>query len=186
VAINLSPLQFRQKGLVARAARILMEHRIDPELVEIELTESSLMHDVEEGVRCLEQLASYGLRLSLDDFGTGHSSLAYLRRFPLHALKIDRTFVWAATKSPVDAAIVRTIIQLAHGLGLRVVAEGVESEEQRRFLAAHDCDEMQGFLFGAPAPAAQAALRLAARRATPSAPGNLLPDPLDEPARLRA
>ncbi|HEX5129937.1 MAG TPA: EAL domain-containing protein, partial [Usitatibacter sp.] len=125
VAVNLSATQFRHRGLDVAIARIIAETGVNAGLIEIELTESSLMHDPEEAVRTLRHLESYGLKLSVDDFGTGYSSLAYLKRFPLDALKIDRTFVRDATTNADDAAITKAIIQLAHNLGLRVVAEGV-------------------------------------------------------------
>jgi diguanylate cyclase (GGDEF)-like protein len=160
VAVNISPSQFRNRGLDLTLARIIAEVGVNAGLIEIEITESSLMHDPEEAVRTLRHLKSYGLKLSLDDFGTGYSSLAYLRKFPLDALKIDRTFVRDATTNPDDSAITKAIIQLAHTLGLRVVAEGVELPEQRDLLRAWDCDEVQGYLFGKPMPAEKAAAML--------------------------
>jgi diguanylate cyclase (GGDEF)-like protein len=157
VAVNLSASQFRDRTLDVSVARAIAETGVNAGLLELELTESSLMHDPEEAVRTLRHLVSYGLKLSVDDFGTGYSSLAYLKRFPLDALKIDRTFVRDACTSADDAAITKAIIQLAHNLGLRVVAEGVETPEQRDLLRSLDCDEVQGFLFGRPMPASQAA-----------------------------
>ena len=163
VSVNLSASQFRHAGLEQVVARIIAETNVDPELVEIEITESSLMHDPEDAVRTLRHLRSYGIKLSVDDFGTGHSSLAYLRRFPLHTLKIDRAFVRDATTSGDAAAITHAIVQLAHTLGLRVTAEGVETPEQRDLLNALGCDEMQGFLFAAAMPPEQAAALLSRR-----------------------
>jgi EAL domain-containing protein (putative c-di-GMP-specific phosphodiesterase class I) len=160
VAVNLSASQFRHRGLDVAIARIIAETGVNAGLIELELTESSLMQDPEEAVRTLRHLESYGLKLSVDDFGTGYSSLAYLKRFPLDALKIDRAFVREATTSADDATITRAIIQLAHNLGLRVVAEGVETPEQRDLLRAFGCDEVQGFLFGRPVPAEDAAAML--------------------------
>ena len=160
VAVNLSASQFRHRGLDATIARIIAETGVSAGLMELELTESSLMHDPEEAVRTLRHLESFGLKLSVDDFGTGYSSLAYLKRFPLDALKIDRAFVRDATTNADDAAITRAIIQLAHNLGLRVVAEGVETPDQRDLLRTLGCDEVQGFLFGRPAPAEAAAALL--------------------------
>jgi diguanylate cyclase (GGDEF)-like protein len=153
IAVNLSARQFRQSNLDVIIARIIAEVGIDPALLELELTESSLMHDPDDAVRMMRQLESYGVRLAVDDFGTGYSSLAYLKRFPLDALKIDRGFVRDATHDPADAAITISIIQLAHNLGLRVVAEGVETAAQRDFLLANGCTEMQGYLFSPPIPA---------------------------------
>ena len=160
VAVNLSASQFRHRGLDLTLARIIAEVGVNAGLIEIEITESSLMHDPEEAVRTLRHLKSYGLKLSVDDFGTGYSSLAYLKRFPLDALKIDRTFVRDATTNPDDSAITKAIIQLAHTLGLRVVAEGVEQPEQRDLLRAWECDEVQGYLFGRPMTAEKAAAML--------------------------
>jgi EAL domain-containing protein (putative c-di-GMP-specific phosphodiesterase class I) len=151
--VNLSARQFRGKDLDAVVARALMDSGISPALLELELTESLLMRDPEQTVRTLQCLESYGVRLAVDDFGTGHSSLAYLSRFPIDSLKIDRAFVRDAGSNPEDRAIIQTIIQLAHGLGLTVIAEGVETESQMELLKAQGCDEIQGFLFSKPLPA---------------------------------
>ncbi len=157
VAVNLSASQFRHRSLDVAIARVIAETGVNAGLLELELTESSLMHDPEDAVRTLRHLESFGVKLSVDDFGTGYSSLAYLKRFPLDALKIDRTFVQDAPNNADDAAITTAIIQLGHALGLRVVAEGVETNEQRDLLIALGCDEMQGFLFARPMPADEAA-----------------------------
>jgi len=149
VAVNLSARQFRMAGLDRAIAAIVAEAGIEPGLLELELTESLLMHDPEETVKTLGNLERYGVRLAVDDFGTGYSSLMYLKRFPLDALKIDRAFVSDATNNAEDAAIVRAIIDLGHNLGLKVVAEGVETQAQLDFLRGCGCDEMQGFLFSA-------------------------------------
>ncbi|HXZ47698.1 MAG TPA: EAL domain-containing protein [Usitatibacter sp.] len=159
VAVNLSARQFRMKGLDATVARIVEEAGIGPGLLELELTESLLMQEPEEAVRTLANLKRYGVRIAVDDFGTGYSSLAYLKRFPIDALKIDRAFVSDATANPDDAAITLAIINLGHSLGLTVVAEGVENEAQLAFLREHGCDEMQGFLFSPPLPAEEIARR---------------------------
>jgi diguanylate cyclase (GGDEF)-like protein len=153
VAVNLSARQFRGKDLDAVVARALMDSGISPALLELELTESLLMRDPEQAVRTLQSLESYGVRLAVDDFGTGYSSLAYLSRFPIDSLKIDRAFVRHAGSNPEDRAIIQTIIQLAHSLGLTVIAEGVETESQMETLKAQGCDEIQGFLFSKPLPA---------------------------------
>jgi diguanylate cyclase (GGDEF)-like protein/PAS domain S-box-containing protein len=150
VAINLSGRQFQQKNLEATVARLIQETGIDPALLELELTESILMSDAEEAVRTLKNLTASGVRLTVDDFGTGYSSLAYLKRFPLDALKIDHAFIRDATSDPDDAAIAIAIINLAHSLKIKVVAEGVETAAQLNFLRAHGCDEMQGFYFARP------------------------------------
>jgi diguanylate cyclase (GGDEF)-like protein len=152
VAINLSARQFVDKDLGTTIKRILEENRIDPHLIEFEITESSLMANTEESIRTLELLAHLGVGLSIDDFGTGYSSLGYLKRFPLDALKIDRSFVRDITTSTDDATITRAVISMAHSLGLKVIAEGVETQEQIAFLAEHGCDEFQGFYFSRPLP----------------------------------
>ena len=154
VAVNLSARQFQQKDLDSAIANILLDTGIDPGLLEFELTESMLMQDPEEAVRMLKTMRSYGVRLSVDDFGTGYSSLAYLKRFPLDALKIDRAFIRDVTTDPDDASIALAIISLAHSLKLKVVAEGVETESQLAFLSTHGCDEMQGYYFARPLPVA--------------------------------
>ena len=161
VAVNLSARQFHQRDLDAVIARIIEETGIDPTLLELELTESAVMREPEEAARTLRNLQAMGVRVAIDDFGTGYSSLAYLKRFPIESLKIDRSFVRDVTTNPEDAAITRAIIQLAHGLGLRVVAEGVENTDQLAFLREHGCDEVQGFLFSGPLPAKQAQALLA-------------------------
>jgi diguanylate cyclase (GGDEF)-like protein/PAS domain S-box-containing protein len=150
VAVNLSARQFQRKGLAAVVGQVLRENRVEPELLELELTETLLMSDAEEAAETLRQLKSLGVRLAVDDFGTGYSSLAYLKRFPINALKIDRAFIRDAVTDPDDAAIALTIISLAHSLKLKVVAEGVETEGQLNFLRSHGCDEMQGYYFARP------------------------------------
>ena len=147
VAVNVSALQFQQPDFVDRVGHVLARTNLPGELLELELTESILLRDADEALQRLHALSHLGIRLSIDDFGTGYSSLAYLKRFPLHKLKIDRSFVRNLPADDSDAAIVRAVIQLARALNLRVNAEGVETEEQRRFLAAEGCDELQGFLF---------------------------------------
>jgi diguanylate cyclase (GGDEF)-like protein/PAS domain S-box-containing protein len=152
VSVNLSARQFQHKGLLPMVKQALHDWDVPARLLEFELTESLLMSDAEEAVQMLHQLKALGVRLSVDDFGTGYSSLSYLKRFPLDLLKIDRAFIRDAISDSDDATIIRTIISLAHSLGLQVVAEGVENEAQLRFLRAHGCDEMQGFYFARPMP----------------------------------
>ncbi len=159
VAINLSARQLQQPDLAERIARIVADAGVDPALLEFELTESMLMTDPEAVVQILARIKALGMRLSVDDFGTGYSSLAYLKRFPLDALKIDRTFVRDLPDDPDDAAITKAVIRLAHSLNLKVVAEGVETLAQVRELELYDCDEIQGWYVGRPqSPAACAAL----------------------------
>ena len=156
VAINLSARQFQQKDLDGVIGAILSRTGVDPRLLEFELTESLLMKDAEEAVRVLRHLKDYGVQLSVDDFGTGYSSLAYLKRFPLDSLKIDRAFIRDCTTDADDATIALSIINLAHSLKLKVVAEGVETEGQLNFLRARGCDQMQGYFFAKPMDAADA------------------------------
>ncbi len=147
VAVNLAPSQFRLADLVEQIRRALQAADLDPQLLEVELTESAVMSDAEESVRILESISSMGVLVSVDDFGTGYSSMSYLRRFPIDKLKIDRCFVEEMTRRPEDASIVRAIISLAHSLHLKVIAEGVETPEQLALLADLGCDQYQGFYY---------------------------------------
>jgi len=167
VSVNLSARQFRQEGLVRVVSRVLEETRLDPSLLEFELTESMVMHNVEAAITTLQGLKSLGVALSVDDFGTGYSSLSYLRQLPVDTLKIDRSFVRdiGAGENPDDGVIAQAIISLGHSLRLKVIAEGVETDAQLRFLKRHGCDELQGFLYGeAVAPADYARLLEKAKR----------------------
>jgi len=152
VAVNLSARQFRDKNLDGIIADIVRAVGIDPKFLEFELTESILMQDTVQAAAMLRNLKALGVRIAVDDFGTGYSSLAYLKRFPLDTLKIDREFVRDCVTDPDDAAIAQSIVSLAHNLGLQVVAEGVETQEQLEFLASVGCDEMQGYYFSRPVP----------------------------------
>jgi diguanylate cyclase (GGDEF)-like protein/PAS domain S-box-containing protein len=147
VAVNVSALQFKQSSFVDRVAGVLAVSGLPPHLLELELTESILVHDADEALQRLHALADLGLRLSLDDFGTGYSSLAYLKRFPIGKLKIDRSFIQGVPGDESDAGIVRAILQMARALGMKVIAEGVETEAQRQFLLDAGCNEFQGWLF---------------------------------------
>ena len=147
VGVNLSTRQFHLADIDEVVARIIEEEGIPARLVELELTESLLMEDPQRAVVALDNLKRMGVRLAVDDFGTGYSSLAYLKRFPIAAIKIDRAFIAEVATTPGDAAIARAMINLGHILGLKVVAEGVETPAQLEFLRAQGCDEMQGFLF---------------------------------------
>ncbi|HVK56472.1 MAG TPA: EAL domain-containing protein, partial [Burkholderiales bacterium] len=150
ISVNVSARQFQQKDFADVVARLLDETATDPAYIQLELTESLLMRDVDEVVRTLSTLKAMGVRISVDDFGTGHSSLAYLKRFPLDHLKIDQAFIRDSTTDPEDAEIALAIISLAHSLGLKVIAEGVENMAQLGFLQSHGCDEIQGFYFAKP------------------------------------
>jgi diguanylate cyclase (GGDEF)-like protein/PAS domain S-box-containing protein len=150
VAVNISARQFREPTLLGTVERALAESGIDPSTLELEITETVAMEDVELTMTTLARFRSYGLTIAIDDFGTGHSSLSYLKRFPIDALKIDRGFVADLPDKFEDAAIVSSVIQLANGLGMRVVAEGVETLEQLEFLREAGCREVQGFYFSHP------------------------------------
>src|SRR2546423_5237669 len=155
VAVNLSPRQFRQHDLDERIRAIVSAAGIDPSLIELEITEGQLMHDPDHAIKMLRALGDAGVRIAIDDFGTGYSSLAYLTRFPLASLKIDRSFVADVLSDEADATIVRTIIDMAHTLGFTVIAEGVELDSQAAFLRKLGCEQAQGFLFARPMPEAE-------------------------------
>ncbi len=150
ICVNVSPRQFRQESLVRTVADVLETTGLDPSYLELELTESMVMHDAPQLVAMLDELKRLGVQIAVDDFGTGYSSLSYLKRFPVDRLKVDRSFVEHMTSDANDATIVRAIIALGHNLGLKVVAEGVEHTEQARLLSENHCDEAQGFLFSRP------------------------------------
>jgi diguanylate cyclase len=147
VAVNLAPSQFRLTNLVDQIRRALEAAALDPQFLEVELTESAVMSDAEESIRILEAISRMGVLVSVDDFGTGYSSMSYLRRFPIDKLKIDRCFIAEMIERPEDASIVRAIISLAHSLHLKVIAEGVETPAQLALLAELGCDQYQGFHF---------------------------------------
>lgn len=154
ISVNLSPRQFRQKDLVDSVRRILADTGQPASLLELEITESSLMHDVTETTARLHELAAMGVRVAIDDFGTGYSSLAYLKRFPVHKLKVDQSFVRDLTTDPDDVAIVTAVIGLASSMGLDLLAEGVECQEQLDVLLDLGCGKFQGYFFSRPLPAA--------------------------------
>ncbi|KAB2890113.1 MAG: EAL domain-containing protein [Desulfobulbaceae bacterium] len=147
VAVNISPRQFWEPGLVRTITRVLASSGLDPQFLELEITEGMVMRDVENVMAMLGELKELGVRLSIDDFGTGYSSLSHLKRFPFDKLKMDISFVRDVTHDPGCAAIARTIIAMAHNLNLRVIAEGIETEGQLSYLRLRGCDEMQGFCF---------------------------------------
>ncbi|MBV8369760.1 MAG: EAL domain-containing protein [Candidatus Eremiobacteraeota bacterium] len=153
VAVNLSARQFHRTALASKIRTMLARTGLRPDHLEIEITESVAMSDAALSSQVLEELGSAGVRLAVDDFGTGYSSLGYLRRFKLDSLKIDKSFVRDLLVEPDDATIVRTVIGMAHSLGLEVCAEGVETAEQLAFLRQGQCDRVQGFLYGRPMPA---------------------------------
>jgi diguanylate cyclase (GGDEF)-like protein/PAS domain S-box-containing protein len=153
IAVNLSPVQFRNRNMIELVTNILQSSKLDPALLELELTESILMRDAEAVTLELKELRRLGVSVSIDDFGTGYSSLAYVKKFPVDRIKIDQSFVRNMATDPSDAAIVRTIINLGHSLGIKVTAEGVDSPEQVDMLRAEGCEEAQGYLFARPCPA---------------------------------
>ncbi|MHB8743444.1 MAG: GGDEF/EAL domain-containing response regulator [Sulfuricaulis sp.] len=153
VAVNVSSRQFNGGGLIETAGRVIQDTRLEPGVLELEITESVIMKNPQAVVETLRTLSSMGVRLAIDDFGTGYSSLSYLKRFPIDILKIDQTFVRDIITDPNDAAIVTAIITMAHSLDIHVVAEGVETPEQLEFLRARGCDFMQGYYFSPPRPA---------------------------------
>ncbi|WP_426304096.1 EAL domain-containing protein [Acidovorax facilis] len=155
LAVNVSPRQFHQAGFVAQVLAALASSGAQGPQLKLELTEGLLLQDVEDTIEKMGQLKGYGVGFSLDDFGTGYSSLAYLKRLPLDQLKIDQSFVRDVLTDPNDAAIARTVVALGTSLGLRVIAEGVETEAQREFLERHHCHAWQGYLFSPPVPVAE-------------------------------
>ncbi len=153
VSVNLASRQFQQKDLVEMVSHALGETGLEPQYLDLEITESIVMEDADATLLVLRELTKKGIQISIDDFGTGYSSLSYLKMFPLHTLKIDQSFVRDSTADPNDAAIASAIIVLGHSLKLRVIAEGVETQDQFLFLKQQKCDEIQGFLFGRPVSA---------------------------------
>ncbi|MES2019527.1 MAG: EAL domain-containing protein [Pseudomonadota bacterium] len=172
LSVNVSGVQFFLGGLEEEVLNAIKVHEIAPELLELELTESSLMSNAEDTITVLRNLKALGIKISIDDFGTGYSSLAYLKRFPIDKLKIDIAFVREVTSNPDDAAIVLAIINMAHSLKLQVIAEGVERDAQLAYLRRHGCDEMQGYYFSKPVPEAEFEMMLAE--------GKSLVTPVDE------
>lgn len=152
VAVNISPRQFRDKQLIDKVKQALEESGLPPECLELELTEGTIMEEVDKNIKILEQLHDIGVKLSIDDFGTGYSSLSYLKRFPIDTLKIDQGFVRDITTDKDDAAIVTAIVAMAHSLNLNVIAEGVETEQHLAFLRGLKCNQAQGYLFSRPLP----------------------------------
>nr|MDP2190253.1 EAL domain-containing protein [Rhodoferax sp.] len=163
LAINLSVKQFLQKTLTETIARILNETGVEAHFLELEITESVFIDNSDEMVETLRTLNDMGLKLSIDDFGTGYSSLSYLKRFPIDTLKIDQSFVHDIVTNPDDAAIVAGIIGLAHSLRMKVIVEGVETEDQRALLAQQGCDQYQGYYFSEPLPASEIVAKLQRR-----------------------
>ena len=155
LAVNVSAKQFRQEDFVAQVRATVQRHAINPALLKLEITESLLLEKVDDTIATMNALHEIGVQFSLDDFGTGYSSLQYLRKLPLDQLKIDQSFICDIATNINDETIVHTIIAMAQSLNLDVIAEGVETEEQRQFLLKNGCTHYQGYLFGRPVPIEQ-------------------------------
>jgi EAL domain-containing protein (putative c-di-GMP-specific phosphodiesterase class I) len=153
MAVNLSPRQFLDADLLGDIDGVLASTGMPAHLLQLEITESMVMQNVERAIGLLDNIRSRGVRLAIDDFGTGYSSMSLMKKFPIDTIKIDRSFVRDLAKSPEDRAIAKAIISMSKALGLTVVAEGVETTEQDGFLRRHGCDEVQGYLFSKPLPA---------------------------------
>ncbi|MFD0867581.1 putative bifunctional diguanylate cyclase/phosphodiesterase [Paenibacillus residui] len=154
VAVNISAIHFQQAGFARKVKEILEETGLEPKYLELEITENIMLRNTKHSLDVLKELKQLGISISIDDFGTGYSSLGYLRRFPIDTLKIDQSFIQSLGEEN-NAAIIKAIIYMAHALNLRVIAEGVEEEEQLKFLTRHHCDEVQGYLIGKPLPAVE-------------------------------
>src|ERR1700722_4301969 len=163
VAVNVSAAEFGGKDFISGVRAVLIATGVESQNLELELTESVLMQDAESTVRTLGALKTIGVTLAIDDFGTGYSSFTYLRRFPVDALKLDQSFVQEITEEPGDATIMSAMINIANSLNQRVIAEGVETHEQLKFLQSHGCGEGQGYYFSPPLAAEQAGKLLEVR-----------------------
>ena len=155
MAVNISNRQFLDPGLPGLVSSALTGADLEPHFLELEITESMLMEDIEEAASIVESLRRLGVRIAIDDFGTGYSSLSYLKRLPIHIVKVDRMFISDIPERPDDMAITAAVIAMAHKLNMEVVAEGIESAEQVFFLNEHQCEFGQGFFFSPPRPLAE-------------------------------
>lgn len=155
IAVNLSVLEFNQPDFIQKLVNFINVNDLEPHYLEIELTESMIMQDVNSAIATMSKLQSLGVKIAIDDFGTGYSSLIYLKNLPINTLKIDRYFIHNVANDLQKSAITKALIQMAHSLNLDVVAEGVETEAELGFLRQHNCNSMQGFLFSRPLPAAE-------------------------------
>jgi EAL domain-containing protein (putative c-di-GMP-specific phosphodiesterase class I) len=155
IAVNISAMEFRDERFLPGIFKILDDTRLDPKYLELELTESVLMKHAESTKSILDGLRAKGIQLAVDDFGTGYSSLSYLRKFSIDAIKIDQSFILQITASPDETTIVTAMIGVGRSLKLRVVAEGVETEQELAFLKPHQCEEAQGYYFSRPIPPPQ-------------------------------
>jgi EAL domain-containing protein (putative c-di-GMP-specific phosphodiesterase class I)/FixJ family two-component response regulator len=155
VTVNLSMIEFNQSDFIQKVTNFLDANNLDPRYLEIELTESMIMQDVNSAIATMNELQSLGVRIAIDDFGTGYSSLIYLKTLPINTLKIDRYFIHNVAHDLQKSAITKALIEMTHNLNMQVVAEGVETEAELSFLRQNNCDSMQGFLFSRPLPAAE-------------------------------
>ena len=167
IAVNVSPVQLRQKDFVATVVHVLQGAPDTAGALEIEITESLIMQDIAANIEKLQAIRETGVEVAIDDFGTGYSSLSYIAQLPINTLKIDRTFIMNLERNPGDVSIVSTIISLAHSLDLRIIAEGVETMEQANLLRLLKCDEMQGYLFSPAVPADQIEVFLREKKSLP-------------------
>jgi EAL domain-containing protein (putative c-di-GMP-specific phosphodiesterase class I) len=151
--VNLSPRQFQQRDLAVMVERVLAETGLAADYLDLEITETAAMQNIDLSLQVMHRLKEMGVHISIDDFGTGYSSLSYLKRFPIDTVKIDQDFVRDLSRDASDAAIITAVISMARALKLRVIAEGVETEEQLAFLQREQCAEMQGYLYSHPLPA---------------------------------
>jgi EAL domain-containing protein (putative c-di-GMP-specific phosphodiesterase class I) len=170
IAVNVSAIQLRQKDFVATVESALRGAKDIDGILELEITESLIMQDIDANIRKLRAVRDMGVEIAVDDFGTGYSSLSYISRLPINTLKIDRAFIMNMTSKPDDLSIVSTIISLGHSLELKVVAEGVETEEQANLLRLLKCDEFQGYLFSRPVPAEQIEILLQEKKSPAKSP----------------
>jgi diguanylate cyclase (GGDEF)-like protein/PAS domain S-box-containing protein len=184
MAINLSAQSFTEGGFIENFSSVLEKCGVEPGNLEIEITETVAMSDLETTAENLKQLKKMGVRISIDDFGTGYSSLSYLKRFPIHSLKIDRSFVRQCIVNEQDAGIVRTIVSMAHTLNLKVIAEGVETDQQFNFLTGLGCDAAQGYYISQPLPPEALTGWLEARKLLPKKEPLLQQDPAQEPVKI--
>ncbi|MBH8552998.1 EAL domain-containing response regulator [Nostocaceae cyanobacterium CENA357] len=155
LAVNLSVIEFNEPDCIQKIVGFLKNNNLEPQYLEVELTESMIMQDVNSAIATMNKLQSLGVRIAIDDFGTGYSSLIYLKNLPVNTLKIDRYFIHNVAQDPQKSAITKALIEMAHNLNMQVVAEGVETEAELSFLRQKNCDAMQGFLFSRPLPAAE-------------------------------
>jgi EAL domain-containing protein (putative c-di-GMP-specific phosphodiesterase class I) len=166
ISVNISARQFLLQNLAELIARAVSDAEVDPRMIELEITESTALHNADLTIEVLQKLAGMGISVSVDDFGTGYSSLTYLKQFPIQGVKIDQSFIRDLASDANDAVIATAIITMSQILGLRVVAEGVETNEQPDFLRRHGCDEYQGYLLSKPLPADQFTELLQSHRAS--------------------